>query len=343
MALKAFVSGCASTTLDEDERAFFRSARPCGLILFQRNCESPEQLRRLVDDVREAVGSGSFLVLIDQEGGRVRRLRPPAWRDYPSARAIGGLFRENRQEGLEAAWLCARRQADDLREAHITMNCAPVLDIPVPGAHDIIGDRAYGEDAESVAALGARVAQGYLAGSVTPVIKHIPGHGRARADSHEALPIIDVSAKVLEESDFRPFAALSGLPAAMTGHLLLTAFDRARPVSVSPSIIKEVIRERIGFGGLLMSDDVSMKALAGSLGERAAGALRAGCDIALHCNGRLREMEEVAAAVPELSGKALERFEAACSAAAERPEPYDRERAEALLDRLVALEQRQGA
>lgn len=329
-ALRAFAAGCSSSRLTDSERAFFREARPCGLILFQRNCESPEQVRKLASDAADAVGGDAFMVLIDQEGGRVRRLRPPAWPPYPAARAFGKLYARDREYGLEAARLCARAWADDLRACGINLNAAPVLDIPVSGAHAIIGDRAYGADADTVIALGRAVAEGFMDGGVIPVIKHIPGHGRARADSHEKLPVIDTALDDLERTDFRPFAALSGMPAAMTAHILLTELDAKRPVSISPVIISKVIRGSIGFDGLLMSDDLGMKALEGSLAGRAREVIAAGCDMALHCSGALAEMEEVAGVAPELAGMALERFAAAMAVTA-HSRPYDAERASRLL------------
>ena len=340
--MKSFVTGCSALELTGDERAFFQEARPCGLILFQRNCDSPDQLRRLADAAREAVGDPAFLVLVDQEGGRVRRLRPPAWRDYPSASAFGKLYAEDRETGLEAVRLAAQRVAGDLRAAGITVNCTPVLDIPVDGAHEIVGDRAYGNDPGTVIALGRACAEGYLAGGVVPVIKHIPGHGRAGADSHESLPVIDTPLKQLEESDFVPFTALNTMPAAMTAHVLLTAIDQKRPVSISTRIIGEVIRGLIGFDGLLFSDDLGMKALDGTLGRRAHDVIEAGCDIALHCSGSLGEMHEVADVVPDLGGRGLERFKAAFELTQHR-EPLDSDRADELLERVTAMEIGNGA
>jgi len=332
--LNAFATGCSGHELTGDERAFFKEARPCGLILFKRNCRDPEQVRRLAGTAAEAVGETSFFVLVDQEGGRVRRLRPPAWRDYPSARKFAQVYSDDSETGLEAARLSAQLVAADLRAAGITVNCTPVLDIPVAGAHDIIGDRAYGSDPESVIALGRAVAEGFLAGGVVPVIKHIPGHGRARVDSHESLPVIDTALPDLEASDFVPFAALRDMPAAMTAHVLMRALDEERPVTVSARIISEVIRGTIGFEGLLFSDDLGMKALGGTFAERTREAIAAGCDIALHCSGDLREMQEVAAAAPELSGKTRQRFEAAFAVTG-RVEAMDIERAEALLARVA--------
>lgn len=332
--LSAFTTGCSGHELTGDERVFFTEARPCGLILFQRNCRDPEQVRRLTGAAAEAVGGREFFVMVDQEGGRVRRLKPPTWRDYPAARKFAQAYVEDNETGLEAARLAAQLVAADLRAAGITVNCTPVLDIPVAGAHDIIGDRAYGSDPETVIALGRAVAEGYLAGGVVPVIKHIPGHGRARVDSHESLPVIDACLSELEASDFVPFAALRDMPVAMTAHLLLSALDPERPVTVSARIIGEVIRGSIGFEGLLFSDDLGMKALGGTLGERAHQAITAGCDIALHCSGDLQEMQEVAAAVPELGGKSLQRFAAAFELT-KRVEPLDIARAEALLARVA--------
>lgn len=276
------------------------------------------------------------MVLIDQEGGRVRRLRPPQWREFPAARAFARYYASDPEAGLEAARMSARLIADDLRACGINVSAAPVLDLPVEGAHDIIGDRAYGREPQSVIALARAVAEGYLQGGVIPVIKHIPGHGRARSDSHEQLPVIDISLDVLRESDFVPFTALNDMPAAMTAHVLLTAIDPKRAASVSPTIIAKVIRGLIGFDGFLMSDDVNMKALAGTPGENASAVLDAGCDIALHCSGILNEMQEVAEVVPELAGRALERFEAALELT-RRSDPYDKDRALELM-RCVAQE-----
>lgn len=311
MALSAFIAGCSGPTLTSDERAFFRAARPCGFILFARNCESPGQVRALIGDVREAVGSEQLFVLVDQEGGRVQRLKPPHWRAYPPAAAFGRLFQADAARGLQAARASAQLMATELAGLGINVDCAPVLDVPVPGAHDIIGDRAYGRDPDTVIALGRAVADGLMAGGVLPVVKHMPGHGRAGADSHASLPVITASPEELEASDFRPFVALRDLPLAMTAHVLIPAYDAERSASVSEAIISQVIRGLIGFDGLVMSDDLSMGALSGSLDQRAAGVIAAGVDVALHCNGKLAEMEQVAASVPELAGKAETRFQAA--------------------------------
>ena len=327
---KAFIAGVAGETLSPAEASFFRSAAPAGLILFARNCVSHEQIRRLVGDVRDAVGGDEILVLIDQEGGRVQRLRPPLGRALPAAQAYAMLFAEDATLAREAAFNAARLVADDLISLGINTDCAPVLDLPVPGSHDIIGDRAYGTEVAQVAMLARAVAEGFMAGGVLPVIKHIPGHGRATADSHLELPVVTEPHAVLSATDFAPFKALRDMPAAMTAHVVYTAIDAARPASTSERVTRDVIRGEIGFDGLLMSDDLSMKALTGSFTERTQAVLSAGSDLALHCNGVLAEMEEVAGAAPALSGEALRRFHAAL-AVLERRDPYDSVKAETQL------------
>lgn len=327
---KAFISGVAGETLSPAEAAFFRAAQPAGLILFARNCTGHEQIRRLVGSVREAVGSDDFLVLIDQEGGRVQRLRPPLGRALPAADAYAALYADDPAVAQEAAFLAARLLADDLKDLGINTDCAPVLDVPVPGAHDVIGDRAYGREPLQVATLARAVAEGFIAGGVLPVIKHIPGHGRATKDSHHELPVVAEPHAVLSATDFAPFKALRDMPAAMTAHVVFTAIDDRQPASTSRRVTREVIRDEIGFDGLLMSDDLSMKALSGTLSERARAVLSAGSDVALHCNGVLDEMEQVAGAVPALSGEALRRFHAALSVLG-REDPYDSVKAETQL------------
>lgn len=329
--VSAFISGVAGEALSPAEAAFFRSARPAGLILFSRNCVGHDQIRRLIGDVREAVGGGDdFLVLIDQEGGRVQRLRPPLGRALPAAQAYAHLYSESPEVAQEAAFLAARLLADDLKGLGINTDCAPVLDVPVPGAHDIIGDRAYGRDPHQVARLARAVAKGLMAGGVLPVIKHIPGHGRAMADSHHELPVVTAPRAVLSATDFAPFKALADMPAAMTAHVVFTALDEAQPASTSRRVTREVIRGEIGFDGLLMSDDLSMRALSGTYAERTRAVLAAGSDLALHCNGVLAEMEGVAGAVPALSGEALRRFRAALAVLG-RSDPYDSAKAETQL------------
>jgi beta-N-acetylhexosaminidase len=323
---KAFIASCSGVSLNDEERSFFAAARPCGLILFARNCDTPSQVRALVGQFRDAVESEEAFVLVDQEGGRVQRMRPPNWREMPPARVYGELYAYDRDAAIAAAFAGARLIAEELSGVGIDVNCTPVLDVPHSGAHEIIGDRAFSSDPAVVIALGRAVADGTLAGGVLPVIKHVPGHGRAGADSHDSLPRIDVPARELIETDFLPFMALADAPLAMTAHILLTAFDDERPASASPAIMREVIRDLIGLRGLVMSDDLGMAALSGPVGDRAAAVIDAGCDVALHCSGDLDEMREVAAAVPPLSGKSAERF-ARAVAMRRKPVPFDAEKA----------------
>ena len=336
MSLKAFICGLSGPELTDQERTFLREARPCGLILFARNCVEPGQLRQLVDDFRGAVGETRLMVLIDQEGGRVRRLKPPHWCDLPPARAFGKLHESDSGEALEAANLVARLTAQELAGLGINVNCAPVLDIPAPGAHEIIGDRAYGSDPQVVADLCGAVARGYLDGGVLPVMKHIPGHGRASVDSHKSLPVIEADRRELAQMDFKPFAELRDLPLAMTAHVLIPDIDAERPASLSPAIIGEVIRDQIGFDGLLMCDDLSMGALEGPVEQSARDAISAGVDVALHCNGDIREMTRIAEVVPKLNAKAMQRFEVALGQIG-KPKDFDKDRAKALLNKVVAL------
>jgi beta-N-acetylhexosaminidase len=304
----AAIFGCSGGALTEDERAFFRDADPLGFILFQRNCQRPDQVRALVAALRDAVGRSAAPVLIDQEGGRVSRLKPPHWAAYPTPAAIAALGGE---AAVEAARLGARLIADDLAALGITVDCVPVLDIPAPGADPVIGDRAWGDSIAAVAERGRAVCEGVLAGGVLPVIKHIPGHGRATVDSHHELPHVEAPRATLEASDFAPFRALRDMPWAMTAHIVYAGIDDVRPATLSPKVIDEVIRASIGFDGVLLSDDVSMRALAGTFAERTAGALAAGCDVVLHCNGDVREMTEIADAASPLTPAARLRLDRA--------------------------------
>ncbi|WP_182084636.1 beta-N-acetylhexosaminidase [Aureimonas sp. ME7] len=307
-ASKAWISGCIGHALTADERAFFADERPWGFILFGRNIGDPNQLRDLVSELKDVSGGDTVPVLVDQEGGRVQRLRPPFAPRFPPAAAIGEIYRADRAKGLRAAWLQGRLLADDLRTGYgITGNCIPCLDLPAPGAHSIISDRAYADDPIAVADMGRAAAEGSTSGGVLPVMKHIPGHGRAEADSHLELPTVRASRAELEAHDFRPFGALADLPAGMTAHILFEALDPDRPATLSPRVIADIIRGALGFDGLLMSDDMSMKALQGDMHELAGRAIAAGCDLALHCNGDLEEMRAVASAVPELAGAGLQR------------------------------------
>lgn len=315
-----------------DECALFAATPPLGFILFARNCQDPPQVRRLTAALRALLGRADAPILIDQEGGRVQRLGPPHWRAAPAMARFGALAERDAAAAIEAAWLNGRLLAAELAAVGISVNCAPVLDVPQAGADPIIGDRACGRTPEAAAMIGQALASGLLAGGVLPVIKHIPGHGRANVDSHVALPVVTASREELEAVDFAPFVALARMPLAMTAHVVYTAFDAEQPATFSPRLITEVIRGRIGFGGLLLSDDIGMGALAGSLGERVAQALAAGCDVVLHCSGRLDEMADVAAAAPPLSAAALGRWRAA-QALAGAGEPL----AEGAAARLAAL------
>jgi beta-N-acetylhexosaminidase len=309
--LAAFITGLAGLTLSLNERAFLSASRPAGVILFARNCDSPEQVRRLVAEAKSAIGDDRVLVLIDQEGGRVQRLKPPHWRALPSGAVFAQMFAVNPNKALAAARDISRLTANDLRALGISCNCAPVLDVPVAGSHDVIGDRAYGVEPAQVAALGWATAAGLMDGGVLPVIKHIPGHGRARADSHLELPVVDTPLEVLMETDFEPFRLLQDMPAAMTAHVVYTSIDPQHPASTSQRVTSRIIRGHIGFDGLLISDDLSMKALSGTIASRADAVLKSGSDLALHCNGDSAEMDQVAGAVPMLEGRALARFERA--------------------------------
>ena len=310
MAVRAFITGLAGTTITPDERAFLREREPWGLIIFKRNIETPAQVRRLTASVRDAVGREAP-VLVDQEGGRVQRLGPPHWSPYPPGADYGRLYDRNAAEGIRAAYLGARLIAADLAGVGVDVDCLPIADVPVAGADAVIGDRAYGETAEKVALLGRAVADGLLAGGVLPVLKHIPGHGRATADSHGALPIVETDRETLRTTDFAAFRPLCDLPLGMTAHIVYTAIDPIAPATTSVTLVRDVIRDWLGFRGLLMGDDISMGALSGSIEERSRAAIAAGCDVVLHCNGKLDEMRAVASAVPVLAGEAAARADAA--------------------------------
>ena len=309
-APRAVIFNCAGPELTPDERAFFREADPLGFIVFARNVDTPERTRRLTEELRSTVARADAPVLIDQEGGRVARLRPPHWRKAPPARAFGELYARDPARGLQAVRLNAHLMGAELAALGIDVDCMPVLDLALPETHDVIGDRSYGMRPEAVAALGRAAAEGLLAEGVMPVIKHMPGHGRATVDSHHALPTVTASREVLEHTDFLPFRLLSDLPWGMTAHLVFEVFDPAAPVTISARGVKEVIRGNIGFDGLLLSDDLSMQALGGSLGERAQRALAAGCDLGLHCNARREEMDDIVARTGPLTEAAQRRFQA---------------------------------
>jgi beta-N-acetylhexosaminidase len=319
----AAILGCQGPTLSAEEAAFFREARPWGFILFGRNVQSPDQVRALTDALRATVDRADAPVLIDQEGGRVQRLGPPHWRRYPPGRAYGDLPANDPLLRREITRLGARLLAHDLAALGINVDCLPVLDVPQPGAHDVIGDRAYGTTPEAVASLGRAACEGLIAGGVLPVIKHMPGHGRAMADSHLDLPVVDAAYDDLDARDFAPFRVLSDMPMAMTAHVVFTRIDPKRPATTSRKVMTQVVRGAIGFDGLVMTDDLSMKALRGDLAERARASLAAGCDMVLHCNGSPEEMKAVLAGTRPLAGRAAQRARAALGRLAKVPEPFD--------------------
>jgi beta-N-acetylhexosaminidase len=307
---KAMILGSSGSTLTADEIALYRDERPWGFILFTRNCLEPSQISDLVAAMRDAVGRPDAPVLIDQEGGRVQRIRPPMIERYPSAAALGELYRRDRDQGLRAAWLMSRLHAFDLIKFGINVDCLPVLDVPIEGASNVIGDRAYGFDPKIVSDMGRAAAEGLKSGGVLPVMKHIPGHGRGMADSHHELPVVAASRAELEAHDFLPFIALKDELMAMSAHIVFTAIDPDEPATISRKVIEEIIRGHIGFDGLLMSDDTSMNALKGTIGERATRIVGGGCDIVLHCNGVMEEMKAVVKEAIPLAGEALRRAEA---------------------------------
>jgi beta-N-acetylhexosaminidase len=334
MTMKACIIGVAGTELAAEEREFIASERPWGFILFKRNVGTPAQVASLVGQLRAAAGAADAPVLIDQEGGRVQRLGPPHWPLYPPGAAFGRLYDIDPALGLAAARLSARLIADDLLPLGVTVDCLPLADVPVAGADAVIGDRAYGSTPDKVAAIARAVTDGLEQGGILPVLKHIPGHGRATADTHFRLPAVDTAKIELEATDFAAFRPLAELPMAMTAHVVFSAFDPAHPATTSATMIEQVIRGLIGFQGLLMSDDVSMNALAGSVAERTRAIFAAGCDMVLHCNGKLDEMRVVARETPDLSGKALARAKRAL-AARKAPLAFDRAAARAELDALI--------
>lgn len=307
---KAMILGSSGPTLTADEVALYRDERPWGFILFARNCIEPAQITDLVASMRDAIGRPEAPVLIDQEGGRVQRIRPPMIERYPSAAVLGELYRQDRDKGLRAIWLMSRLHAFDLMKFGINVDCLPVLDVPIEGASNVIGDRAYGFDPKTVAEMGQAAADGLKAGGMLPVMKHMPGHGRGMADSHHELPVVTVSRAELEAHDFLPFVAMKDELMAMSAHIVFTAIDPNEPATISRKVIDEIIRGHIGFDGLLMSDDTSMNALKGTIGERAARIVGGGCDIVLHCNGVMDEMKAVVKETVPLAGDALRRARA---------------------------------
>ena len=304
----AAIFGVSGQVLTSEERAFFRDVQPLGFILFARNVAEPDQVRRLVNDLRASIEHAEAPVLIDQEGGRVQRLKPPHWRAAAAAAKFGALASQRAGDGRKAVFLNHQLIGAELAALGIDVDCAPLIDVQQPGAHDVIGDRAYGGDPEQVATLGRAAADGLMSAGITPVIKHIPGHGRSMVDSHYDLPRVTTPHDELSRIDFVPFQRLADLPWGMTAHIVYEALDKALPATLSAKVISEIIRGEIGFDGLLLSDDLSMKALRGTLAELARESVAAGCDIALHCNGKMEEMVQVAAGAPPLSKVGLERY-----------------------------------
>ena len=332
---RAFITGVSGLTLTDEERAFLRDERPWGFILFKRNVDTPTQVAALVEEMRACTDAPQAPVMIDQEGGRVQRLGPPHWPTYPPGAVFSALYDADPESGLTAARLSSRLIAADLADLGITVDCLPLADVPTADSDAVIGNRAYGTTPDKVAAIARAVTDGLEQGGVLPVLKHIPGHGRATADTHYKLPIVDTPKADLEATDFAAFRPLADLPMAMTAHVVFSALDPAQPATTSATIITQVIRGTIGFQGLLMSDDVSMNALDGSIGERTRAIVAAGCDMVLHCNGKLDEMRAVAAETPILAGEALARADRAL-AARKTPAPFDRAQARADLDALIA-------
>jgi len=331
----AALFGCEGLRLSDSERTFFQTVNPLGFILFARNVESPAQVRALVQELRASVGRVDAPVLIDQEGGRVQRLRPPHWRKAPPGADFARLAALDFELAKRAVRLNNRLIAAELADLGIDVDCTPVLDVPVPGAHDVIGDRAFGATPEMIAALGREVCEGMFDQGVLPVIKHIPGHGRSMVDSHLDLPVVEASLAELEAQDFAPFRALADMPWAMTAHVIYKALDPDHPATTSAKIIGEIIRGAIGFDGLLLSDDLSMQALRGDFAERTRASLAAGCDLVLHCNGKAEEMTAIASALIPMSDAALARFERG-QARKRDPLPLDFSSEKAALDQWLA-------
>ena len=332
-APRAVIFGCNGPKLLPAEKAFFRDSDPWAFILFGRNVETPDQIRRLTDDLRNAVGRDA-LVFIDQEGGRVQRLRAPHWRTCPPAQDFGALYKDDAAKAKRAVWLNHRLVADELRSVGVTANCAPVLDMPSPGADPIISDRAFASEAGPVIDMAHAAMAGLMSGGVAPVIKHIPGHGRADVDSHKALPVIKAEEHDLEASDYVPFRAFKDAPMAMTAHVVVTHADADTPVTLSAKAMRDLVRGNLGYEGLVMTDDLDMKALSGDLEDLTRRALSAGCDVGLHCNGKMRSMVKVAKGADMLDGESLYRAYMAdhCAGA---PDEFDAQNALVELNALM--------
>src|SRR5262245_21140107 len=336
MASRAFITGLAGLSISADERAFLREAQPWGLIIFKRNVSTPGEVREFAQSLRASVG-WEPPVLVDQEGGRVQRLGPPAWPAYPPGARYGDLYDHEPASGIAGARLAGHLIAADLKPLGIDVDCLPLADMPLESADPVIGDRAYGTEPGKVSAIAKAIAEGLQAGGVLPVLKHLPGHGRATADSHHNLPVVDTDRATLEATDFAAFRPLAGLPTGMTAHVVFTAFDPVAPATTSATIVRQVIRGFIGFQGLLMSDDISMNALSGTIAERSRAALTAGCDVVLHCNGVMSEMEAVAAEASKLAGQSAIRAQAAL-ASRSAPEEFDKQAARKIVTQMVSAE-----
>jgi len=333
---RAFITGLSGFAITANERAFLREAQPWGLIIFKRNVNTPQQVIDLALSFREAVGWHAP-ILVDQEGGRVQRLGPPHWPVYPPGAVYGAIYDRDPTSSLAVSRLAGRLISHDLHVLGLDVDCLPLGDVLSPGADPVIGDRAYGSKPTKVAAIAGAIAEGLLAGSVLPVVKHLPGHGRATADSHLKLPVVDTDRATLEATDFAAFQPLNQLPLGMTAHVVFSSIDPDAPATTSVTMVREVIRGFIGFRGLLMSDDVSMKALSGTIAERSRAAFAAGCDVVLHCNGDLAEMTQVAEAAPPLAGEAGRRADAAL-AQRKAPEEFDVDAARRIFAQMVASE-----
>lgn len=308
---KSFISGCKGLALTDDEKAFFRDERPWGFILFGRNIGEPSQVADLTASLRDTIGGDPAIpVLIDQEGGRVQRIKPPHVPQYPNAAALGAIYRQDADKGLRAAWLMSRLFAFDLSRLGVNVDCLPVLDVAVPGVHDVIGNRAYGQEPAIVCAMGRAASEGLKAGGLLPVMKHMPGHGRTMVDSHHDLPVVNAPMSQLEAIDFVPFRHMRDELMAMSAHIVFTDLDAENPATTSRKVVREIIRGHIGFDGLLMSDDVSMNALKGDIATRTRGIVDAGLDLVLHCHGIMDEMIAVAENVPPLVGEGRRRADA---------------------------------
>ncbi|MFL6764040.1 MAG: beta-N-acetylhexosaminidase [Sphingomicrobium sp.] len=334
--MQAAIYGLEGVALTDEERDFFRDSDPAGLILFRRNCENNEQLLRLTASLRDLTGRDDVPILIDQEGGRVARMRPPEWPAFPPAEKFAALYRIAPSSAVEAVRANSKALGLMLRSVGINVNALPLLDVRQEGATDIIGDRALGSEPMQVAALGRAVLDGMASAGVAGIIKHMPGHGRALVDSHKELPVVTAGAEELE-TDLEPFERLSSAPMGMTAHVVYTTWDAERPASLSPVVIGDIIRERIGFDGWLMSDDLGMEALKGDFASRAAGVVAAGCDVALHCSGKMDEMVAVAGAVPTMTAEGQSRLARAMASTRIEPEIFDFAEEIAKRDQLLAL------